>query len=149
MASIRPLRTQGDAQRRLPYDLDFPGVPILFSWPSNGKIRAYLSDREAAVWSVPYMERFITELIDRSRVERLGLPLPLVENVDTIDASGIEVIPWSLPQRRACHASKQGIIADLVGLLRGHGPGSPQPAATVPWRPVLLGACSNTVNLRV
>ena len=190
---------------QMAYDLDFPGVPILFSWPSNGNIRAYLSDREDAEWSVPYMERFVTELIDRSRVERLhliahsmgsqamirtlhmialqrtadapplfenvilaapdfdaqrfseqlaprivslakrwtlyasdkdvalkaatafsakrlGLPLPLVENVDTIDASGIEVTPWSLPQRHAYHASKQRIISDLVSLLRGHGP---------------------------
>jgi esterase/lipase superfamily enzyme len=200
--------TFANAARRtaqMTYDLDFAGVPILFSWPSDGKARAYLSDREDAEWSIPYMERFVTELIDRSRLERLhliahsmgnqalistlhmlalrrpadapplfenvilaapdfdaqrfteqlaprivslakrwtlyasdkdvalkastafsakrlGLPLPLIDNVDTIDASGIEVTPWSLPQRHAYYANKQRVIADLISLLRGLGP---------------------------
>jgi acyl carrier protein len=200
--------TFANAARRtaqIAYDLDLAGVPILFSWPSDGTSRAYLSDREDVEWSVPHMEQFINELVARSGAQRLqliahsmgsqvlirtlyqialqrgpdapplfenvilaapdfdaqrfteqlapqivslarhwtlyasdkdialkasealaakrlGLPLPLVAGVDTVDASGIEVTPWSLPERHAYYASKQRVIDDLIDVLRDRAP---------------------------
>ena len=53
---------------------------------------------------------------------RLGLPLPVARGIDTIDASGIDVAPWSAPEFHAYFASKQRVIVDLAALLRGAPP---------------------------
>lgn len=36
---------------RLAYDLDFRGIPMLFSWPSNGRAMDYLADGANAEWA--------------------------------------------------------------------------------------------------
>jgi esterase/lipase superfamily enzyme/acyl carrier protein len=53
---------------------------------------------------------------------RLGLPLPVARGIDTVDASGIDVAPWSAPEFHAYFASKQRVIVDLAALLRGAPP---------------------------
>lgn len=50
---------------------------------------------------------------------RLGLPLPVARGVDTVDASGIDVAPWSVPEFHTYFASKQRVITDLAQVLRG------------------------------
>jgi esterase/lipase superfamily enzyme len=55
-------------------------------------------------------------------VPRLGMPLALTPGVDTVDASGIDVTPWSVPEFHSYYASKQRVILDLVGVLEGLGP---------------------------
>jgi esterase/lipase superfamily enzyme len=45
---------------QLAHDLDFPGVPIFFSWPSAGEVISYLKDLEAAQLS----ESAFNELLD-------------------------------------------------------------------------------------
>ncbi len=54
--------------------------------------------------------------------QRLGLPLPVARGIDTIDASGIDVAPWSVPEFHAYFASKQRVITDLAQVLRGLAP---------------------------
>lgn len=188
------------------YDLDFQGVPILFSWPSAAKLTAYFSDRENVEWSAAHLEQFIGDIIaqgqgehlhllahsmgnqaviralhamalrrgpglpplfdnvilaapdfdaqafvdqiaprvaslsrrwtiyasdkDRaldvaaklSAVRRLGLPLPVARGIETVDASGIDVAPWSVPEFHGYFASKQRVIQDLTQVLRGVPP---------------------------
>jgi esterase/lipase superfamily enzyme len=53
---------------------------------------------------------------------RLGLPLPIARGIDTVDASGIDVAPWSVPEFHTYFASKQRVIADLAQVLRGTPP---------------------------
>lgn len=51
-----------DAARRtaqITYDLEFPGAPVFFSWPSQGKESAYLTDEQNAEWSVPHLKTFL------------------------------------------------------------------------------------------
>ncbi len=63
--------------------------------------------------------------LDASRIlsaQRLGSPLTLVEGVDSVDATGLDVSPWSLPERHAYYASKLRVVEDLVGVLRGLDP---------------------------
>ncbi len=63
--------------------------------------------------------------LDASRVlsaRRLGTPLTLVEGVDSIDATGLDVSPWSMPELHAYYASKLRVLEDLVGVMRGLGP---------------------------
>jgi esterase/lipase superfamily enzyme/acyl carrier protein len=198
----------GRAARRaaqISYDLDFRGVPILYSWPSAGKLTAYFSDRESAEWSAPHLAQFVGDILRQvrgSRVHllahsmgnqtliralneialrrgaeeqplfenivlaapdfdaqafvdqiaprvvslsrrwtlyasdkdhaldaagalsapRLGLPLPIARGVDTVDASGIEVSPWSVPEFHTYFASKQRVISDLTQVLHGLAP---------------------------
>jgi esterase/lipase superfamily enzyme len=187
---------------QIAYDLDFQGVPILFSWPSAEKLTAYFADRESAEWSAAHLAQFLEDMIAQvpggrvhllahsmgnqtliralsdiatrrgpnappmfanvvlaapdfdaqvfleqlaSRVvglsrqwtlyasnndraldaaaalsaRRLGLPLPLSRGIDTVDASGIDVAPWSVPEFHTYFASKQRVISDLAQVLRG------------------------------
>jgi esterase/lipase superfamily enzyme/acyl carrier protein len=190
---------------QMAYDLEFPGAPILFSWPSDGSLFQYLSDREDVEWSAPHLEGFLRALTEEMRIERihliahsmgnqaliraihrmalrdgkrdkplfenvilaapdfdaqvftdqiapeavsyakrwtlyasdkdhaldastvlsvkrLGLPLSTAAGVDTIDASGIDVTPWSVPEFHAYHVTKQRVIRDLVSVMKGMPP---------------------------
>jgi esterase/lipase superfamily enzyme len=58
-----------DAARRtaqLAYDLEFQGVPILYSWPSHGELLSYLADEAAAEWTVPHLRRFLSDVVSHS-----------------------------------------------------------------------------------
>jgi esterase/lipase superfamily enzyme len=200
-----------EAARRtaqIAYDLDFNGAPVVFSWPSNGKLYAYISDREDVEWSIPHIERFLVDLVERAQPKRihlithsmgtegtvralynmalrrgpgaesvfenvilaapdfdavifsdqlapevrsiarrwtiyasdkdvalnlsaslrfaprLGIPVPLADGIDTIDATGLEVTPWSVPEFHTYFATKQRVLADLVSVLKGLAPPS-------------------------
>ncbi|MEE9279978.1 MAG: alpha/beta hydrolase [Myxococcota bacterium] len=63
--------------------------------------------------------------------KRLGLPITLAEGVDTVDATGIEVTPWSVPEFHSYYATKQLVIADLIGVLHGLDPGGRELRALV------------------
>ncbi len=189
---------------QIAYDFGFPGAPVLFSWPSDGSLLGYVSDREDAEWSVPYLRDMLTELrdkagarrlhlvahsmgnqvliralrelawqrdggeplfanvilaapdfdarvfteqiapqviglaqrwtvyasdkdvaLDASRIlsaRRLGTPLSLIEGIDSIDATGVDVAPWSVPELHAYYASKLRVVQDLVGVIKGLDP---------------------------
>lgn len=50
-----------EAARRtaqLAWDLQFGGVPILYSWPSKGNV-FYSADEASAYWAVPHLKRFL------------------------------------------------------------------------------------------
>ncbi len=188
------------------YDLNFKGAPLFFSWPSNGALYAYISDREDIAWSVPHIADFLQSLAKDTRAdrihiiahsmghegllralnqlalerrgektpmfeniimaapdfdaeifadqiapkvrsiakhwtlyasdkdvalnissklrlaERLGLPLTVVSDVVTIDATGVEVTPWSVPEFHSYYATKQRVISDIISVLHGKAP---------------------------
>ncbi len=188
-------------------DLGFPGITMLYSWPSDGRLTSYFSDREDAEWSAAHLDQLLIDLVEnktfgklhlvahsmgsqallraihrialreefesplfeniilaapdfdaqtfteqmaqdvqpianswtlytsqkdlalyasrlvrQSITARLGEPLPLLPGVDTVDASEIEVSPWSLPENHSYYATKQRVIRDLKGLLQGKKP---------------------------
>ncbi|MDQ1613125.1 MAG: hypothetical protein QOG00_3056 [Pyrinomonadaceae bacterium] len=54
-----------DAARRtaqLAFDLNFPGVPVLYSWPSQGSLSGYTTDENEVVWTEPHLKQFLTDL---------------------------------------------------------------------------------------
>jgi esterase/lipase superfamily enzyme len=54
---------------------------------------------------------------------RLGLsPVTIVPGIDIIDASEVEVTPWSLPDTHSYFASKQTVVDDIVATLKGVTP---------------------------
>jgi esterase/lipase superfamily enzyme len=48
-------------------DLQFSGVPILYSWPSNGEFLSYVPDVNSNDWTVPHLAEFLRSL--RSRLK--------------------------------------------------------------------------------
>lgn len=59
---------------QLAFDYQFPGVPLLFSWPSDGELTAYASDREDATWSV----RYLVTLLDELKTKHPNTPIHLI-----------------------------------------------------------------------
>jgi esterase/lipase superfamily enzyme len=65
-----------DAARRtaqIAYDLKFGGVPIFYSWPSQGKLLDYAVDETNAVWTVPHLRQFLAEVSKQSGAKQIHL----------------------------------------------------------------------------
>jgi len=50
---------------QLHYDLDFPGVSIMYSWPSKGSQSGYIADGDAIEWTAPHLKSFFQTLQDQ------------------------------------------------------------------------------------
>lgn len=53
------------------FDLGFLGVPLLFSWPSKGKLAAYFADETDVEWSVPHLVAFLSQIFVSSGIQVL------------------------------------------------------------------------------
>ncbi|HEV7905509.1 MAG TPA: alpha/beta fold hydrolase [Pyrinomonadaceae bacterium] len=65
-----------DAARRtaqLANDLDFPGVPVLYSWPSHGTFWDYFADGRAAKATEPHLKQFLSGLVAQANGARIHL----------------------------------------------------------------------------
>jgi esterase/lipase superfamily enzyme len=65
-----------DAARRtaqITYDLDFPGAPVFYSWPSQGKEDAYLVDDQNVEWTEPHLRGFLRDYAAKSEAESIYL----------------------------------------------------------------------------
>ena len=55
-----------DAAKRtaqIAYDIDFPGVPIFYSWPSQASLSGYMKDSQNIEFAEPNIKQFIIDLI--------------------------------------------------------------------------------------
>ena len=65
-----------DAARRsaqMAYDLNFDGVPIFYSWPSQGKESRYTVDEQNIEWSQTNLRRFLEDFFARSQAQNVYL----------------------------------------------------------------------------
>lgn len=71
-ALIRSAQLSTDLSRRDVFDV---GVPVLFSWPSAGKVSLgdYQGDRDRSLASAPYLEQFLDILTDNADVDRINI----------------------------------------------------------------------------
>lgn len=63
-----------DALRRtaqISADLEYHGIPILYSWPSYGKTILYSRDENNVSWTVPHLETFLLDLKAQSGVQQI------------------------------------------------------------------------------
>jgi esterase/lipase superfamily enzyme len=63
-----------DALRRtaqLTADLEYSGVPVLYSWPSKGQTVAYTLDEANVGWTVPHLEAFLLDLKSKANVDHI------------------------------------------------------------------------------
>lgn len=65
-----------DAARRtaqITYDLDYRGVPVFYSWPSQGTLQGYTTDENNAQWSEANLKRFLVDFAQKSGTKDLYL----------------------------------------------------------------------------
>jgi len=65
-----------DAARRtgqLAYDLGYKGVPVFYSWPSQGKLAGYIVDEANVEWTLPHLTAFLTGFLEQSGAEHVYL----------------------------------------------------------------------------
>lgn len=65
-----------EAARRtaqIAYDLKFPGAPILYSWPSQGRLSDYPVDETNVEWTVPHLKDFLGQLTAKSGAQTINL----------------------------------------------------------------------------
>jgi esterase/lipase superfamily enzyme len=65
-----------DAARRtaqIAYDLKIAGVPILYSWPSQGRLLDYAIDETNVVWTTPHLRQFLTDVARQSGAKQIHL----------------------------------------------------------------------------
>lgn len=65
-----------DAARRtaqITYDLGFDGVPVMYSWPSNGSVLDYPADEADVRWTVPHLQTFLEDLAAQSGAEHINI----------------------------------------------------------------------------
>lgn len=68
--------TFADATRRtaqITYDLDFKGLPILYSWPSEGKLLSYTIDEGNILWTRPHFKHFVQLVLRELRAETVHI----------------------------------------------------------------------------
>ena len=58
---------------QLAYDLGFQGAPIMYSWPSKGKLTNYSADEATVDWATPHLEAFLETLAARSQATTVHL----------------------------------------------------------------------------
>jgi len=68
--------TFSDAARRtaqIAYDMNFDGLPILYSWPSQGNVLGYLADGAVVQLSGRLLEEFLEQVVADSGATRIHL----------------------------------------------------------------------------
>ncbi|MEM9580842.1 MAG: alpha/beta hydrolase [Pseudomonadota bacterium] len=85
---------------QIAYDMKFPGIPVLYSWPSRGSTAGYIADTAVVRLSGRRLSRFLDDMIDRS------------------GAGTIHIVAHSMGNRALTDA------LELLALRRGLGSGS-------------------------
>lgn len=78
-----------DACRRtaqIAYDLKFEGVPVVYSWPSEGKVAPYPFDENNVRWSVPDFENFLTLILSETGAEVVHVIAHSMGNLALVEA---------------------------------------------------------------
>lgn len=76
-------------------DLPFDGIPICYSWPSQGTLLGYPIDENNAAWTVGHLKQFLTELVRDS------------------DAKSIHVVAHSMGNRAMTAALQQMSLKNI------------------------------------
>jgi esterase/lipase superfamily enzyme len=58
---------------QLAYDLDFPGLASLYSWPSEGAIQDYMVDSNNVTWAEPHFQEFLQLLREETGADAIHI----------------------------------------------------------------------------
>jgi esterase/lipase superfamily enzyme len=56
---------------QLSYDLKVEAIPVLFSWPSRGKLNSYIYDKESATLSRDTLEKLLQYVVDSEHIDEV------------------------------------------------------------------------------
>lgn len=65
-----------DAARRtaqIAHDLKFTGTPVFFSWPSQGDLLGYVTDRDNSFWASSHLKEFLLKIHQHSGAQSVHL----------------------------------------------------------------------------
>ncbi len=65
-----------DAARRtaqIAHDLEFQGAPVFFSWPSQGELLGYVTDRSNSFWTASHLKDFLLKVHQQSGAQSIHL----------------------------------------------------------------------------
>ncbi len=71
---------------QMAYDMNFAGVPILYSWPSRGLTMGYIRDTAVVRLSGRRLSRFLDDLVERSGAETIHIVAHSMGNRALTDA---------------------------------------------------------------
>lgn len=71
---------------QMAYDMNFPGVPVLYSWPSRGSTKGYISDTAVVRLSGRRLSRFLDDLVHRSGAHSIHIVAHSMGNRALTDA---------------------------------------------------------------
>lgn len=54
-------------------DLPFDGVPVCYSWPSQGTLLGYPVDENNVAWTVSHLKQFLREIVEQSGADSVNL----------------------------------------------------------------------------
>lgn len=60
---------------QLAYDLDFPGIAMTYSWPSQGafSLSNYRQDEKFAKYSIKYLKEFLLNVVENSKGQKINI----------------------------------------------------------------------------
>lgn len=71
---------------QIAFDLGFKGAPMMFSWPSRGKLMGYLGDKDNVEYAIPHLAEFLEKAIKWSKAERMHVIAHSMGNVCLTEA---------------------------------------------------------------
>jgi esterase/lipase superfamily enzyme/nucleoid DNA-binding protein len=100
---------------QIAYDLGFSGAPILYSWPSNGKLYEYTGDLNNNEWTVDHLKGFLQELASKSGAKVIHLIAHSMGNRALLNALRLLVVskPTPVPHFNQVILTAPDIDADL------------------------------------
>ena len=75
-------------------DLPFEGVPVCYSWPSQGTLMGYPIDANNAEWTVHHLKQFLLELAERSGAQSINVVAHSMGN--RAMTAAMQQISWDL-----------------------------------------------------
>jgi esterase/lipase superfamily enzyme len=90
---------------QLASDLEYDGVPLLYSWPSNGRLTKYRSDEENAQWSVPHLEKLLIDIKETSGAQSVHV---------IVHSMGNRVLMGAVERLTLRYPSKQPMLDQVV-----------------------------------
>jgi len=57
----------------LAYDLQFTGAPIMFSWPSRGRLTSYIADEAAVAWATLHLQQFLEQVFATVKTRKIHI----------------------------------------------------------------------------
>ncbi|MFJ8463524.1 alpha/beta hydrolase [Streptomyces swartbergensis] len=58
---------------QIAYDLNFTGVPLMYSWPSKGSVGGYAADENSVSRSMPHFQRFLRLVLTATGIDELHI----------------------------------------------------------------------------